>query len=163
MRRTLSILLLGSFVVTCPADAQQQVTATLNANLPPVARLSLSTTSISFPDADPDLVPSVPASPPVLTITAKARASQGGTVTLTVEAADDLRSGRDTIPVSALTWTATGSGFVSGTLSRTTPQVLATWAGSGVRTGDQSFRFANKWTYATGTYTVTILYTLSAP
>ena len=163
MRRTFHLLLLGSFIVTRPAEAQQQVTATLNASLPPIARLSLSTTSISFADADPDLVPSLPSSPPSVTITAKARATQGSAVTLTIEATDDLRSGLDTIPASALTWTATGAGFVPGTLSRTTPALLATWTGPGVRTGDQSFRFANKWTYATGTYTVTILYTLSAP
>ena len=163
MRRTLSLLLLGSFVLAFPAAAQQQVTATLNANLPPLARLTLSTSSITFPDADPDVLPSVPSAPPAVTITAKARASYGSTVTLTVEATDDLRSGLDTIPVSALTWTATGPGFVSGTLSRTTPQVLATWSGSGARTGDQSFAFANRWTYATGTYTLTIVYTLSTP
>jgi hypothetical protein len=163
MRRTLPILLLGPLLTGVSAGAQQQVTATLNANLPPLVRLSLSTNTITFPDADPDRVLSIPSSPPSVTITAKARASIGSTVTLTIEATDDLRSGLDTIPVSTVSWTATGPGFVSGTLSRTGPQVLATWGGSGTRSGDQSFAFANRWNYATGIYTVTIVYTLSAP
>jgi hypothetical protein len=150
------------FALAAPAAAQQ-ATATLNANLPPLARLSLSTSSIVFPDADPDTLPLVPSSPPAISITAKARASHGSTITLTVEASDDLRSGLDTIPVGNITWTATGSGFVGGTLNRTSPQVLGTWGASGVQSGEQSFLFANRWTYATGTYTVTIVYTLAAP
>ena len=159
MRSTATALFIVCSAVSAGA---QQVTATLNANLPPVARLSLSTSTIVFPDADPDTVPLVASSPPTIAITAKARAVAGSTITLTMEAADDLRSGLDTISVSTITWTATGPGFASGTLRRA-PQVVATWSGSGVRNGDQSFLFANKWSYPTGTYTATILYTLAAP
>ncbi len=150
-------------VVLASPVAAQQATATLNATLPPTARLSLSTSSIMFLDADPDLVPVLTASPPAVTITAKARASFGGTVTLTVQASDDLRSGLDTIPVSNIRWTATGAGFVAGTLSHASPQVLGSWGNSGVQTGQQTFLFANRWTYPPGTYTVTLVYTLSAP
>jgi hypothetical protein len=39
---------------------------------------------------------------------------------------------------------------------------VATWVGSGVHTGTQTFRFQNLWTHPTGTYTVTLVYTLSA-
>jgi hypothetical protein len=161
MRPSGTALLFLAFVAA-PAGAQQ-ATATLNANFPPTVRLSLSTSSITFADADPDVVPLVAASPPAITVTAKARAASGGTVVLTVEASDDLRSGLDTIPVSNITWTAAGPGFVAGTLSRGAPQVLGTWSASGVHVGQQSFSFANRWTYATGTYTVAIVYTLSAP
>ena len=51
----------------------------------------------------------------------------------------------------------------SGTLNRTTPQTVGTWIGSGARTGNQSLLFANAWTYSTGTYTLTMTYTLSSP
>ena len=34
--------------------------------------------------------------------------------------------------------------------------------GSGVRTGTQTFVFKNLWSYAAGTYTLTMTYTLSA-
>ena len=160
MRATGTLVL---FLLLATPAAAQQATATLNANLPPIARLSLSTSGIMFPDADPDMVPIVPASPAAVTITAKARASFGGTITLTVEASDDLRSGLDTIAVSSITWTAVGPGFINGTLSRATPQVLATWGTSGVQTGQQSFHFANRWTYSPGTYTVALVYTLASP
>jgi hypothetical protein len=145
-----------------PAGAQT-ATSSLSANLGTIAKLSLSSNGVSFPDADPDAVPLIPAGGGAIAITAKARARVAETVTLTVLAADDLRSGLDTIPAAALTWTASGSGFVDGTVSRTTSQIVGSWSGSGVRAGTQTFRFANSWTYRTGTYSVSLLYTLVSP
>jgi hypothetical protein len=146
-----------------PAAAQPLTdSATLNASVNSQARLSLSTLSIAFPDADPDTVPSIQASQGAVTITAKARTSVNGAVTLTVRATDHLRSGLDTIPASQITWTATGPGFGGGTLSAASAQTVAAWTGSGVHTGTQTFFFSNLWTYATGTYTVTMTFTLTA-
>jgi hypothetical protein len=144
-----------------PAAAQTD-TATLNASINGQARLSLSTLAITFPDADPDTVPSIPAAQGPVTISAKARTSLNGAVTLTIQAADQLRSGLDTIPASQVTWTATGSGFTNGTLSAASAQIVAAWTGSGVHSGTQSFFFRNLWSYATGIYTVTMTFTLSA-
>jgi hypothetical protein len=155
----LVLLLLAAAVV--PADAQTD-TATLNASINGLARLSLSTFTVSFPDADPDTVPNIPASQGPVTITAKARTSVNGGVTLTVLATDQLRSGLNTIPASNITWTVSGSGFSNGTLSAASAQTVAGWTGSGVRTGTQSFFFKNLWSYATGTYTLTMTFTLSA-
>jgi hypothetical protein len=146
-----------------PAAAQSVTdSATLNASINSQARLSLSTLSISFPDADPDTVPIIQASQGAVTITAKARTSVNGAVTLTVRATDHLRSGLDTIPASHITWTTSGPGFSGGTLSAASAQTVAVWTGSGVRTGTQTFFFRNLWTYATGTYTVTMTFTLTA-
>jgi hypothetical protein len=144
-----------------PAAAQTD-SASLNASVTSQARLSVSTLSISFPDADPDTIPSIPALPGPVTMTVKARTFGNGPVTLTVRATGDLRSGLSTIPASQITWTATGSGFVGGTLSATAAQTVASWIGSGVRTGTQSFFFRNLWSYHTGTYTLTMTFTLSA-
>jgi hypothetical protein len=155
----LVLFLLAAGIV--PAAAQTD-TATLNASINGLARLSLSTFSISFPDADPDTVPSIPASQGPVTITAKARTSVNGALTLTVQANDDLRSGLNTIPAASVTWTATGLGFSNGTLSAATEQTIAAWTGSGVRTGTQLFFFRNLWSYAAGTYTLTMTFTLSA-
>jgi hypothetical protein len=156
----LLVLLLMAAAVG-PAAAQTD-TATLNASVNGLARLSLSTLTISFPDADPDTVPNIPALQGPVIITAKARTSVNAVVTLTLLAADQLRSGLDTIPASSITWTATGSGFSSGTLSAASAQTVAGWIGSGVRSGTQSFFFNNLWTYTTGTYTLTMTFTLSA-
>ena len=154
--------LVAALAIAVPAEAQT-ATSTFSANLGGIAKLSLSLNTLSFPDADPDTVPLVPAAGGAITITAKARASLAATVTLTVLAADDLRSGVDTIPASALTWMASGAGFVNGTVSRATPQVVASWTGSGIRTGTQTYRFQNSWSYRTGTYSVSLLYTLVSP
>ncbi len=155
----LTLLLLAAGLV--PAAAQT-TTATLNASVNGLARLSISSLTISFPDSDPDTVPSVPASQGPVTITARARTSVNGAVTLTVQAADQLRSGLTTIPASQITWTASGPGFGNGTLSAATAQTVAVWNGSGVRSGTQTFFFRNLWSYPTGTYSLTMTYTLSA-
>lgn len=146
-----------------PARAQETVSATLSANITTIATLTISSVTLSFPDADPDAVPLVPAAQGPITLTARARASRNATVTLTVLASDDLRSGVSTIPAGALTWTATGPGFIGGTVSRTAPQLVASWVGSGSRSGLQDYRFRNLWTYPSGTYSATLTYTLSAP
>lgn len=143
------------------ASLAQPVTAT--ANIGTLAKLALSAPSLLFPNADPDLTPSIPASGGPVTITAKARASHGATVSLTLLAMDDLRSGMDTIAVSDLTWTATGQGFLAGAASKSVSQPVGTWMNSGIRTGTQSFTLANSWTRATGTYTGILVYTLTAP
>jgi hypothetical protein len=162
MRVTAPALFLILVVAAGRVPAAQTSNATLNASINSVARLSLSSAALTFPDADPDTVPSIQASQGPITVTAKARTSPNGTITLTVRASDDLRSGVNTIPASNVTWVASGAGFGNGTLSASTAQAVATWTGSGVRTGTQTFFFRNVWSYATGTYTLTITYTLSA-
>ena len=57
-----------------------------------------------------------------------------------------------------------GSIFLSTRWSRrTTAQAVASWVSSGSWIGTQSYTLANAWTYATGTYSTTLTYTLSAP
>jgi hypothetical protein len=162
MRLAVSLLFILVLVAgSAPAAAQTQ-NATLNASINGLARLSLSSAALTFPDADPDTVPSIQASQGPITLTAKARTSLNGTITLTVQASDHLRSGIDVIPASNITWVTSGTGFSNGTLSAATAQIVAAWTGSGVRMGTQTFFFRNLWSYATGTYTLTMTYTLSA-
>jgi len=157
------LVMIGMAAGVMPAAAQQVTdTATLNATFGGLARLTFSTLNITFPDAEPDMVRNVPASQGPITITAKARTSPNGAVTLPVQASDDLRSGVNTIPASSITWTATGPGFTNGTLSAGSPQLVASWTDSGVHTRSQAFFFRNSWTYATGIYTMTMTFTLSA-
>lgn len=161
--RLAGFVMIGLVAGAAPATAQQAVdTATLNATFSGLARITFSSSSVSFPDADPDFVPNVPASQGPITITAKARTSPNGAVTLTVQASDDLRSGLNTIPASNITWTATGPGFTNGTLSAAAAQLVASWTDSGVRTGTQTFYFKNLWSYVTGIYTLTMTFTLTA-
>jgi hypothetical protein len=163
-RRSVLNLMPWLLAVLVPAGARAQTsTATLSASVLPAARLTLSTANLTFPDADPDIAGQVSPIGAPISITAKGRTSEGAQIILTLLASDDLRSGISVIPASALTWTASGAGFVGGTLNSTTAVTLGQWSTSGVRTGTQVWSFRNEWTYATGTYTVTVTYTLSAP
>jgi hypothetical protein len=164
LRAHVALVALAVILASPARDASAQSrTATLNVSINGLARMSLSSTGVSFPDSNPDLVPQVPGATGPLVITVKARATLNATVRLSVLASDDLRSGVRTIPASNITWTATGAGFVPGTLNRTTPQTVGTWIGSGARTGSQSLFFRNVWTHPTGIYTLTMTYTLSSP
>jgi hypothetical protein len=158
----LALLAWALAALAAPAGAQT-ATATVSADIQALATLTLSTTSITFPDADPDVTPQVPSAGGPITITAKARATTGAQVILTVVASDDLRSGIQVIDASAITWTATGAGFQAGTLSKTAPVMLAQWTGSGIRSGTQQLMFRNLWSYATGIYSLSLTYTLSSP
>lgn len=146
-----------------PAFAQATANGSINvtANINAKARLTLGAASITFADADPDVTPSMSAGP--VTVDVRARTSAAGSVALTVLASGDLTSGGNTIAISNLTWTATGSGFQAGTSNSTTAQAVGGWTGSGSPSGTQTFALPNSWTYATGTYTVTLNYTLTAP
>jgi len=143
--------------------ASRTDTLTVSATVSARAKLQLSSLSMSFADADPDTTPSVPASGGPLTIQAKGRTTIGSTVTLVMLATGDLQSGLDVIPADRLSWTATGAGFVGGTVSTAMAQAVGSWANSGSWTGTQSYQFANAWNYSTGTYTTTLTYTLTAP
>lgn len=140
------------------AQASANGSIGVTANVAAKAKLTLGTAAIVFADADPDAVPVMTAT--AFNIDVKARAS--GAVTLTVLASGDLTAGASTIPISSLTWTATGGGFQAGTSDKTTAQTVGSWA-SGSPSGTQTYSLPNSWTYATGTYTVTLNYTLTAP
>jgi hypothetical protein len=162
-RRLLIAFIAWTVVAPAAGAAAQASTATISANVATLAKLTLSRSTASFPDADPDTVPQVAATGGAITITAKARARPATVVLLTVQASSDLRSGLNVIPATNVTWTATGSGFVAGTVSAVSPVTLASWTGSGIRTGTQSLFFRNLWTHPTGTYTVSLVYTLTSP
>ena len=156
-------ILIALALLQPPTTGPQSASATLSVNLGSLARVAFASTSVAFPNADPDTVPLVAAVPAAIGITAKARTTRNAQVTLTVQSADDLRSGVTVLPASLVTWTAAGAGFVAGTLSRSSAQVVGLWTGSGVRSGSQNFFFANSWSHPPGTYTITLVYTISAP
>jgi hypothetical protein len=93
------------------------------------------------------------------------RTGSSSIATLTHQAAGNLvASNSNSIAVSNVTWTAaTGTGYSAGTMSGTIPQTVGSWTGSGEKPGTLNFSLANSWAYATGTYTVSSTFTLTAP
>lgn len=159
---TLVVALAGAMsaaLVAAPATTTS--TVTVSATVSATAKLVLGAATVSFPDADPDVSPLLSA--PAITVDAKGKTSTSGNITLTVVASDDLKSGSDVIGISNLTWTATGTGYSAGTMSKASGQTLGSWTGSGAFSGTQTYKLANSWSYATGSYSTTLTYTLTAP
>lgn len=154
----------GMWLLTTPAYAQVSatgsigVTATVGAH----AKLTLGAASITWTDQDPDSVATLTSAS--ITIDVKARTSAAGNVTLTVKSATDLTSGSNTIPIGQLTWAASGTGFTAtGASNKDTAQTIGSWTGSTNEAGAHTYSLPNSWTYATGSYTATLTYTLTAP
>ena len=147
------VLWAGGFIVAIAAPAHAQI-----------LELSLTPRVVSFPSSDPDAVPMVAAAP--VTISYRIRQNAGRPWSLTLLAGGDLISGPDQIDISNVTWTATPAPpFQSGTLSKTVAQRIASGTGNVANPsiGSVTFRLANSWTYSTGTYTQTVVFTLSTP
>jgi hypothetical protein len=144
-------------------------TLTINATVTNQATLTIgggTTASISFPDSNPDTVPSIASSPASLAVVATAKTGSASTVTLKVLANGDLTSTvptAETIPIGGVTWTASGTGFSAGTMNKTTAQTCGSWNGSGKYSGTFSYSLANSWTLPVGSFTQTATYTLTAP
>ena len=147
-----------------PSWGAGTVSAVVNviAPLASSAQLTLNPLTISFPNANPDTVPSISANMPVQ-VTANVTTGAYNTATLTALAQGDLISGSNTIAITNVTWTATGTGFVAGTMSKSAAQSVGQWRGPGTYTGTLSFFLKNSWSYATGNYTQGVIFTLTAP
>jgi len=147
-------LMVGAFAAALPGAATAQR-----------LELSLSPLVITFPSSDPDTVPVISSAP--VQVTYRVRQNDpGGPWALTVLAGGDLVSGSSIVAISNVSWVATPAPpFQNGTLSKTVAQRVASGSGNlnPAATGSITFQLANSWTYSTGTYTQTVLFTLSAP
>jgi hypothetical protein len=149
------VMLAGSAAAQNPTE-----TLTVSATVAARATLTISAATISFGDADPDVTPLLTAAP--LTVTAKARVGQGEAVSLTVEATTPFEEGGGgQIPIGNLEWT--GGGSIAAGTAANAPVALGSWTNSGNRTGTQTYTLVNDWAYATGSYSVTMTYTLTVP
>ena len=126
------------------------------------ARLTISPLTVSFPSADPDTVPSVAATENPISVRVRTEGSQTMVTQLTVATGGDLRSGGSIIPISKVTWTASGGGYVPGRLSGSSPQFVGQWLGKVDSQGQLRFWLENSWSYAVGDYSQNLVYTLIA-
>jgi hypothetical protein len=169
MKARLCIALAAACVIVLPdiaLAASANETVTINATVAARARLTITPTTINFPDADPDVVNPIPANENAVDFSAKVRTGPTGAVTLTCLANGDLTDGGTgaTIPIAGVTWTvAGGADFVPGTMSSAASQNVAGWTGPAQKNGQLNFFLANDWSYAVGSYTQTVDYTLTAP
>ena len=123
--------------------------------------LTLSRSSFTYPSGDPDAMPTV--SSPSINVTYRVRNNAGRNWHLAVRANGNLArtGGGASIPTTNTTFTGT---IGSGTLSNT-DQTLASGTGNvnPALVRSITFTLQNLWTYSAGTYTQTIVFTLSVP
>jgi hypothetical protein len=122
---------------------------------------SVSPSSFTYPSADPDSSATV--NSPQVTLRYRLTGWSGRSWAITVQAQTDLQSGASSIPAGNISWTASPAPLVGGTLS-TTAQMLAQGTGnvSQIRYGYVTFTLQNLWSYASGTYSHTVVFTFSA-
>ncbi|HOZ00106.1 MAG TPA: hypothetical protein PLL55_11970 [Candidatus Aminicenantes bacterium] len=168
MKKTLTIL---SVVLLAAGGlfAQSTKDLTMTVNLSAWYDLSLSPTSISFTDvaptaADSPAAVSIKSNEGAVTVRAFAVTGSGKTLNLTVKANGDLTSGSNTIGIDAISWKATGTGYVDGAMA-TSNVTAGSWSGSILHWHEGSFTYSflrNYTTQAPGAYTASATYTLSA-
>jgi len=145
------------------------VTSALSLILVPAAaaqrvNLAISPSTITFASADPDATPSIVAPP--ITVTYEVDKNGGGSWDISLLASGDLTAGSATISISNVTWTASPTPrFQAGTLSSTVAQTLASGTANVNKPLDGTviFRLANSWTYNVGSYSTSVVFTLTAP
>ena len=142
--------LFAAFLLGNPFACAQTVTLTI---LDP---------TISFADANPDLQPTVTATPNPARVRIRVQGNAGRTWRLTHQAAGDLSP---SLPISNISWTVTAQPpFLNGTMSRLSPQTAAQGVGNlGNTTGRFTYNLQNRWSYNTGNFSVVTTFTLSAP
>ena len=145
------------------------VTAVLSLSFVPAAAaqtltMTISPSTITFASADPDTTPSIAA--PSITVSYRVQNNLGGSWRISLLAGGDLTAGSATIGINNVTWTASPTPpFQAGTLSGTLAQTLASGTGNVPlgTTGTVVFRLANSWTYNVGSYSTSVVFTLTAP
>ncbi|MFZ0929255.1 MAG: hypothetical protein WAN11_11680 [Syntrophobacteraceae bacterium] len=173
MKRKIALLAILAITLTfMGAGFAEAVTSTapvtLSATIASSATLTLNKTTVTF--AGGELPPTaMAATENGAIVTATFRTATLTPGTLTVLAAGDLVDGAgDIIPITAVKSTGVNTDgqtfFLAGpvTWSKTAGVTVGTGP-SGTYAGTFSWALDNSWSYATGTYGATALYTLTAP
>jgi len=146
------------------AQAPKTQVMTVNATVASRYKLELTSNSVTFTRTEnPQTGPLISQNEGAISVTVKATTSRSGslpkTYYLRIQATGNLTdsSSGNTISAGAVSWTATGSGFVSsGVLSSTSNQLLGSWNSSGSNSGTIKFSFQDNANYAPGTYRLTV-------
>jgi hypothetical protein len=157
-------LLLGFSAGLLLAQGPPSRNLTVNAAVSSRYKLEMSSNTVTFTRvANPQSAPVIPQNETAITVIVKATTSRSlalpQTFNLRIQAVGTLvdSSSGTTIPISAITWTATGSGFVTlGTLSAATAQLVGTWNASGSYSGTIKFSFQDNANYPPGTYSLVV-------
>lgn len=141
--------------------SEDRKTIRIIAHIRPRASLTLSHTQITFDGQDDQSVITAMEGP--VQVTAKGRASSSQPLTLTARAESDLMGTNGNIPIQQVQWKAKGEGLRSGTLTRTSDQLVGQWTKSGVNQGKLDFSLKNTGNSQAGDFSSSFTLTLTSP
>jgi len=143
--------------------AQEFQEMRINATVETRCKIELSTNVVSFTRTGQPTGASIPQNEPPVAVTVKTTTRRSDRIYARIITPGDLTEVRtgDMIPAESISWTATGSGFSGGSLSKATPQEIGNWNRSGIYQGTLTFSFLDNTSYAPGTYTLVVTVTVS--
>jgi len=164
MKKSVAEVFLILGLVAGVVSAQTSSTLNVNATVSSRYKLELSTNAVTFTrTANPMGAPVIPQNEVPIQVKVKATTSRfliwPQSFSLRIQAVGTLvdSSTGSTIPVGAITWTATGNGFVStGALAADTDVLMGTWNASGNYEGTITFSFKDDANYAPGVYRLVV-------
>jgi len=128
---------------------------------------TVSPSTISLPDQDPDLYPEVSSAVNLSVTTRISGMNKNQRWNLDIYSSQNLVSGGNSIPIGNVRWTVTGTDpsttFYNANLSLNQYITTATNTGDTDQVIYFTFYLQNFWTYATGNYLTTITLRLTAP
>ncbi len=133
-------------------------------------QITLTPSTITFPDDDPDFVSSSQANSTV-DFSVSTNGLGTGTYSCYAQALGNLVAGANSIPISNVSWTAVKNVgdpqviFYNGALTTTVPGTLVMGGSGKDKPVDATLTFfiQNLWTYATGNYSQVVVFTLTTP
>ncbi len=166
MKNKISLLILIFALFTIPfylnSDEIQELT--INATVESRCKIEVSTHLITFTRVNPDVERLIPQNEEPIEITVKVITRPHEKIYLRVQATEDLidpKTGQK-IDISNIKWKAKGKGFKrNGHLTKLMPIVIGSWNKSGIWNGTLIFYLENKLTYAPGTYSTVVTFTVS--
>lgn len=159
LKRLSAITFVMLLVCTTASAATDTDSLTINCTVSAYASVTLTPSTINF---TPTGTTTPTAADTTVSVAVDALTASGNTVDLDVLADGDLVDGGSTIAITNVSWTASGTGFVAGTMDTVIPAAVGSWTGSGNRTGVLTYTLAAG-AYDAGNYTQTATYTLTAP
>lgn len=175
MKKISFIALAAALLFLAGADsslfAQSTQDVTFQVNLLAWYDINIAQTTITFTDQVPPVQPNpgtvtLTGNPNPVNVRVFALILASSSLQLTVRANGDLTKGSGSdIPISAISWTVTGSGYQAGTMSTSTDIAAGQWTGSILHWHTGTFTYVFARDYANqepGNYTATATYTLSA-
>jgi hypothetical protein len=145
-------------------SAQEYQDMSINASVNTRCKINLSANTVSFTRFGPPTGTPILQNEPPVAVVVKTTTRPSERIYARIVVTGDLTDSKtgQTIPAQSISWNASGSGFLSGSLSKANPQEIGRWNRSGTYQGTLTFSFQDDPAYSPGTYILVVTVTVSA-